>query len=176
MTFSLEDITLAAATSIAVKPTRPVSPLPISLQLSSATFLKADANIRIAIDIPIIRKDALVADLKAPPILSKSFKDPIKFPNKTVTAPRALINRFGSISAIATSEAVNKAIAPAILRRAPALSCCCHATKLSLTPLRISLMLSRNPPSSKTSVKPLTNFLIPRKIPVNIPPLTRSKA
>ena len=170
-TAELERI-LDAATRIATIPPRPEIPLANPFQSSPPKILTALARINREIDRPSMAfvTFAMLRKPLLPAILSNIAIEPSNSPKRTVMAVIAPFIRFGSIIEIRKREPARIATAPATLRRVPALRSFCQALRLSFTPSRMPVILSRKlVPLSATSWKDLTSLTTPRRTPANIP-------
>ena len=108
------DISLTAPTNSSIRAPTPTTPLASSSQLRSDNFLRADARIRTATDIPIIIVAAFPAFLYLPPILSNIFIAMSNSPNRAPIAKSDEFSLSESIVAITNKAAAKMAIATAI--------------------------------------------------------------
>ena len=173
---NFESATIAPI-AIAIRLATPATPFPIPSKSKPDRDFKADARIRIAADIPIIRVAILLAPLISSSNLSNIFRDPISSPKHTVMAVRAVASLSSSILDNTHKDAARIPIEIAMFLIMSAFMLFCHASKESPTVPRTSLIDPTNPPVTlSTSLKPLIHFLIPNNIVVNIPLLTKSNS
>ena len=112
-----------APTIAAIKAVTPATPFASCPPSKSPIFFRADARIRIDVDMASITVELFTAPLTSPLILVKTDMDAINSAKRTVIAPSDADNFSLSIREIATIDAARIAIALAIFSKVPAFNC-----------------------------------------------------